>query len=175
RTLADPGGIGLKTQLPASLYDTPTAPSSLPVVFPVLPSPDSDKANMYGHMPETFTASNGAEFKRPLVAGEPSSEAHTDTYFETNENWIMVNSFNTGNYGGGPVKQKGAVDDFTSLYNEHPNGKGGADIWLSAGEGGGGGGRLLEGATPFLPDKKIKNGEKGRGGGGGRGEESGGG
>ncbi|AVQ93301.1 adhesion domain-containing protein, partial [Citrobacter freundii] len=27
-------------------------------------SPDSDKAAMWGHMPETFTASNGAEFMR---------------------------------------------------------------------------------------------------------------
>ncbi|SUG04425.1 putative exported protein (RatA) [Salmonella enterica subsp. enterica serovar Pullorum] len=65
-TLAEPGGIGLKNQLTANLNDTPTATSSLPVVFTVLTSPDSDKANMYGHMPETFTASNGAEFKRPL-------------------------------------------------------------------------------------------------------------
>ncbi|WP_188294535.1 adhesion domain-containing protein, partial [Salmonella enterica] len=149
RRLAEPGGIGLKTQLTASLYDPPTATSSLPVVFTVLTSPDSDKANMYGHMPETFTASNGAEFKRPLVAGEPSSEAHTDTYFETNENWIMVNSFNTGNYGGGSVKQKGAVEDFTALDNEHPTGKGGAGIWLAVGEGGGGGGGLLEGSNPY--------------------------
>ncbi|WP_243274212.1 adhesion domain-containing protein, partial [Salmonella enterica] len=52
------------------LYDTPTATSSLPVAFTVLTSPDSDKANMYGHMPETFTASNGAEFKRPLLYSE---------------------------------------------------------------------------------------------------------
>ncbi len=89
---------------------------------------------MYGHMPETFTASNGAEFKRPLVAGEPSSEAHTDTYFETNENWIMVNSFNTGNYGGCPMNQMAAIDDFTALYNDHPSGKVATDIGLPVGK-----------------------------------------
>lgn len=133
-TLAEPGGIGLKNQLTANLNDTPTATSSLPVVFTVLTSPDSDKANMYGHMPETFTASNGAEFKRPLVAGEPSSEAHTDTYFETNENWIMVNSFNTGNYGGCPMNQMAAIDDFTALYNDHPSGKVATDIGLPVGK-----------------------------------------
>ncbi|WP_243273239.1 adhesion domain-containing protein, partial [Salmonella enterica] len=61
---------GVKNVLTANLYDTPTATSSLPVAFTVLTSPDSDKANMYGHMPETFTASNGAEFKRPLLYSE---------------------------------------------------------------------------------------------------------
>ncbi len=101
----------MKNQLTANLNDTPTATSSLPV-------------------PETFTASNGAEFKRPLVAGEPSSEAHTDTYFETNENWIMVNSFNTGNYGGCPMNQMAAIDDFTALYNDHPSGKVATEIGL---------------------------------------------
>ncbi|KTL77083.1 hypothetical protein IN13_24700, partial [Salmonella enterica] len=40
-TLAEPGGIGLKNQLTANLNDTPTATSSLPVVFTVLTSPDS--------------------------------------------------------------------------------------------------------------------------------------
>lgn len=38
-TLAEPGGIGLKNQLTANLNDTPTATSSLPVVFTVLTSP----------------------------------------------------------------------------------------------------------------------------------------
>lgn len=158
-TLAEPGGIGLKNQLTASLYDTPTATSSLPVVFTVLTSPDSDKANMYGHMPETFTASNGAEFKRPLVAGEPSSEAHTDTYFETNENWIMVNSFNTGNYGGCPMNQMAAIDDFTALYNDHPSGKVATDIGLPVGKRWWAGDSLLKGSTLYWQYKDLKTGK----------------
>lgn len=139
--------------------DTPTATSSLPVVFTVLTSPDSDKANMYGHMPETFTASNGAEFKRPLVAGEPSSEAHTDTYFETNENWIMVNSFNTGNYGGCPMNQMAAIDDFTALYNDHPSGKVATDIGLPVGKRWWAGDSLLKGSTLYWQYKDLKTGK----------------
>lgn len=158
-TLAEPGGIGLKNQLTANLNDTPTATSSLPVVFTVLTSPDSDKANMYGHMPETFTASNGAEFKRPLVAGEPSSEAHTDTYFETNENWIMVNSFNTGNYGGCPMNQMAAIDDFTALYNDHPSGKVATDIGLPVGKRWWAGDSLLKGSTLYWQYKDLKTGK----------------
>lgn len=158
-TLAEPGGIGLKNQLTANLNDTPTATSSLPVVFTVLTSPDSDKANMYGHMPETFTASNGAEFKRPLVAGEPSSEAHTDTYFETNENWLMVNSFNTGNYGGCPMNQMAAIDDFTALYNDHPSGKVATDIGLPVGKRWWAGDSLLKGSTLYWQYKDLKTGK----------------
>ncbi|SUH35803.1 outer membrane protein RatA [Salmonella enterica subsp. enterica] len=45
------------------------------------------------------------------MVGEPSSTAHTDTYFETNEYWVMVNNFNTGNYGGCPMNQMAAMDD----------------------------------------------------------------
>lgn len=158
-TLAEPGGVGLKNVLTANLNDTPTATSSLPVVFTVLTSPDSDKANMYGHMPETFTASNGAEFKRPLVAGEPSSEAHTDTYFETNENWIMVNSFNTGNYGGCPMNQMAAIDDFTALYNDHPSGKVATDIGLPVGKRWWAGDSLLKGSTLYWQYKDLKTGK----------------
>lgn len=149
----------MKNQLTANLNDTPTATSSLPVVFTVLTSPDSDKANMYGHMPETFTASNGAEFKRPLVAGEPSSEAHTDTYFETNENWIMVNSFNTGNYGGCPMNQMAAIDDFTALYNDHPSGKVATDIGLPVGKRWWAGDSLLKGSTLYWQYKDLKTGK----------------
>ncbi len=158
-TLAEPGGIGLKNLLTASLYDTPTATSSLPVVFTVLTSPDSDKANMYGHMPETFTASNGAEFKRPLVVGEPSSEAHTDTYFETNEYWVMVNNFNTGNYGGCPMNQMAAIDDFTALYNDHPSGKVATDIGLPVGKRWWAGDSLLKGSTLYWQYKDLKTGK----------------
>ncbi|EBY1769138.1 hypothetical protein DU102_22970 [Salmonella enterica subsp. enterica serovar Georgia] len=158
-TLAEPGGIGLKNVLTASLNDTPTATSSLPVVFTVLTSPDSDKANMYGHMPETFTASNGAKFKRPLVVGEPSSTAHTDTYFETNENWIMVNNFNTGNYGGCPMNQMAAMDDFTALYTDHPGGKVATDIGLPIAKRWWAGDSLLKGSTLYWQYKDLKTGK----------------
>ncbi|MEX9250498.1 DUF823 domain-containing adhesin, partial [Salmonella enterica] len=93
-------------------------------------SPNSDKANMYGHMPETFTASNGAEFMRPLLYGELSSQNHTSSYFETNETWFTVNNFNTGNYGACPINQMATQDDLQSLYRDHPKGKITTDIGL---------------------------------------------
>ncbi|EBV2939840.1 hypothetical protein DOA88_00475 [Salmonella enterica subsp. enterica serovar Woodhull] len=129
-TLAEPGGIGVKNVLTANLYDTPTATSSLPVAFTVLTSPDSDKANMYGHMPETFTASNGAEFKRPLLYSELASTANTSSYKETNETWSTVNNFNTGNYGACSMNQMAALADYQSLYSDHPGGKVTTDIGL---------------------------------------------
>lgn len=153
-------GVGLLTPLNIAPVDSLiSTPVSRSVKFTVATSPDSDKANMYGHMPETFTASNGAEFKRPLVAGEPSSEAHTDTYFETNENWIMVNSFNTGNYGGCPMNQMAAIDDFTALYNDHPSGKVATDIGLPVGKRWWAGDSLLKGSTLYWQYKDLKTGK----------------
>ncbi|PVM60307.1 hypothetical protein C4802_15290, partial [Salmonella enterica subsp. enterica serovar Rubislaw] len=87
-------------------------------------------ANMYGHMPETFTASNGAKFTRPLLYGELSSQNHTSSYFETNETWFTVNNFNTGNYGACPINQMATLDDLNSLYGDHPKGKVTTDIGL---------------------------------------------
>ncbi|HDN5855138.1 TPA: hypothetical protein P1457_004372, partial [Salmonella enterica subsp. enterica serovar Bahrenfeld] len=129
-SLDEPGGVGVKSVVTASLYDTPTVTSSLPAVFTVITSPNSDKANMYGHMPETFTASNGAEFMRPLLYGELSSQNHTSSYFETNETWFTVNNFNTGNYGACPINQMATQDDLQSLYRDHPKGKITTDIGL---------------------------------------------
>ncbi|EBX9477649.1 hypothetical protein DUA64_04555 [Salmonella enterica subsp. enterica serovar Abony] len=129
-TLAEPGGKGVKNVLTASLYDTPTATSSLPVAFTVITSPDSDKANMYGHMPETFTASNGAKFKRPLLYSEVSSALNVRSYAETNETWSMVNNFNTGNYGACSMDQMAAIADLEALYSDHPSGKITTDIRL---------------------------------------------
>ncbi|WP_404947248.1 adhesion domain-containing protein [Salmonella enterica] len=158
-TLAEPGGIGLKNQLTANLNDTPTATSSLPVVFTVLTSPDSDKANMYGHMPETFTASNGAEFKRPLLYSELASTLGVKSYADTNENWPIVNNFDTSNYGGCPMNQMAAIDDFTALYNDHPSGKVATDIGLPVGKRWWAGDSLLKGSTLYWQYKDLKTGK----------------
>ncbi|EID2562303.1 exotoxin [Salmonella enterica] len=154
-----PDTHGTRTAINATLYENAAVSASIDTIFTVVTSPDSDKANMYGHMPETFTASNGAEFKRPLVVGEPSSEAHTDTYFETNEYWVMVNSFNTGNYGGCPMNQMAAMDDFTALYNDHPSGKVATDIGLPVGKRWWAGDSLLKGSTLYWQYKDLKTGK----------------
>ncbi len=73
-TLAEPGGARVEKQRPRGLYDTPTATPSLPVVFTVLTSPDSDKASMYDHMPgpippaavRSLSAAGG---RRALIGG----------------------------------------------------------------------------------------------------------
>lgn len=124
-TLAEPGGIGLKNQLTANLNDTPTATSSLPVVFTVLTSPDSDKAKYWGHMPETFTNSKGVEFKRPLLRAELSSTADTSGYTENNETWYTWSRYpNMYQDTASPCDRLGlpTVNDLQTLYTDYPNG-----------------------------------------------------
>ncbi len=158
-TLAEPGGIGLKNQLTANLNDTPTATSSLPVVFTVLTSPDSDKANMYGHMPETFTASNGAEFKRPLLYSELASTLGVKSYADTNENWPIVNNFDTSNYGACSINQMATLDDLKALYGDHPSGKVTTDIGLPVRKKWWAGDSLLKGSTLYWQYKDLKTGK----------------
>ncbi|WP_411900230.1 adhesion domain-containing protein, partial [Salmonella enterica] len=124
-----------------------------------LTSPDSTKGEMNGHVPETITDSNGAEFKRPLVAGEPSSEANTDTYFETNKDWIMVNSCNTGNYGGCPMNQMAAIDELNARYKDQPSGKVATDIVVPGGKRWWAGEGVREGRTPGREVERRKEGK----------------
>lgn len=90
-------GIGVKTPL----YITATGmstPLTQDVTFTVITSPDSTLANMWGHMSETFKASNGIVFKRPRLAAEVQK---TDkSVSETNETWVLVRNMNRpGNPG----------------------------------------------------------------------------
>ncbi len=120
----------MKNVITAALTDTPTVTSTLPVVFTTVTSPDSPQANMYGHMPETFTASNGAEFKRPLLYSELASTLGVKSYADTNENWPIVNNFDTSNYGACSINQMATLDDLKALYGDHPSGKVTTDIGL---------------------------------------------
>lgn len=76
--------------LTAGLYNSTTVTASLPAVFTTITSPDSNKANMWGHMPETFTASNGTEFMRPRLMDELDSATDTTAVIENNEKWYTV-------------------------------------------------------------------------------------
>ncbi|EIC2635730.1 hypothetical protein LAA28_001838 [Salmonella enterica subsp. enterica serovar Indiana] len=129
-TLTQAAGPGVKNVITAALTDTPTVTSTLPVVFTTVTSPDSPQANMYGHMPETFTASNGAEFKRPLLYSELASTLGVKSYADTNENWPIVNNFDTSNYGACSINQMATLDDLQALYRDHPSGKVTTDIGL---------------------------------------------
>lgn len=122
-------GAGVKNILTASLYEVPSVTSTLPVIFTVVNSPDSDKAHMWGHMPETFTAPNGASFKRPLLYNELSSTTDASVYTETNEDWYTVENFNNGR-GACPMAQMATVENLESLYSDHRDGKIATDLGL---------------------------------------------
>ncbi|BBU81976.1 hypothetical protein EIMP300_33760 [Escherichia coli] len=68
-TLKQDNSTGLRTDLTAKLDTSSSVKAMLPVVFTVVTSPDSPKANFWGHMAETVTASDGSVYKRPLLFG----------------------------------------------------------------------------------------------------------
>lgn len=116
---------GVKNILTASLYETPTVTSTMPVIFTVVTSPDSDQANMWGHMAETFSASNGVEFMRPRLRYEEGSSSNTSYIAANNEAWLSLKASLIASKGIGAcgLNQMPLLADLTSLYNDHPNGK----------------------------------------------------
>ncbi|SPW59898.1 RatA-like protein [Escherichia coli] len=69
-TLKQDNSTGLRTDLTAKLDTSSSVKATLPVVFTVVTSPDSPKANFWGHMAETVAASDGSVYKRPLLLAE---------------------------------------------------------------------------------------------------------
>lgn len=88
-TITRPDTHGTKTSLTATLYSDTTKKATLDTIFTVVTSPDSDKAKMWGHMPETVTAADGAVFKRPLLVKELSSTSGRTAIAEENEDWAQ--------------------------------------------------------------------------------------
>ncbi|MDO4359948.1 MAG: DUF823 domain-containing adhesin, partial [Escherichia coli] len=88
-TITRPDTHGTKTSLTARLYSDTTKKATLDTIFTVVTSPDSDKAKMWGHMPETVTAADGAVFKRPLLLKELSSTSGRTAIAEDNEDWAQ--------------------------------------------------------------------------------------
>lgn len=85
-----PDTHGTKTALTAALYSDPTKKAAMDTIFTVVTSPDTDKANMWGHMPETLSA-GGLTFKRPILFTEltdsPAAKRKSDV--EDNESWAL--------------------------------------------------------------------------------------
>lgn len=83
-------GPGVKTRLIVSSQNYPTLTDNVDVIFTTITSPDSDKANMYGHMIESATATlNGTTytFTRPKLLAEASgADSRVD---DTNETWAL--------------------------------------------------------------------------------------
>ncbi|EFF0799991.1 RatA-like protein [Escherichia albertii] len=86
-TLKQDSTTGLKTDLTATLETSSSIKSTLPVVFTVLTSPDSPKANFWGHMAETVTASDGGIYKRPLLLKELANTSGRQISSENGEDW----------------------------------------------------------------------------------------
>lgn len=83
-------GPGVKTRLIVSSQSYPTLTDNVDVIFTTITSPDSDKANMYGHMLENATATlNGTTytFTRPKLAAETSGNG--GTVVDSNETWAQ--------------------------------------------------------------------------------------
>ena len=79
-----PDTHGTRTALTATLYSDPTKKADMDTIFTVPTSPDSAKAKMWGHMPETLTA-GGLTFKRPLLFTELSTTSGRKSQVEDNE------------------------------------------------------------------------------------------
>lgn len=123
--LTEPGGPGVKNVLTVSLYDSSAVNASLAVIFTALTSPNSSQANMWGHMAETFRASNGAEFMRPRLRYEEGSSSNTSYIVANNESWLSLKVSSVVSQGIGicGLNQMPLLADLASLYADHPNGK----------------------------------------------------
>ncbi|HIA3647162.1 TPA: adhesion domain-containing protein [Escherichia coli] len=88
-TITRPDTHGTKTSLTAALYSDTTKKATLDTIFTVVTSPDSNKAKMWGHMPETVTAADGTVFRRPLLLKELSSTSGRTAIAEDNEDWAQ--------------------------------------------------------------------------------------
>lgn len=113
----------------ATLDDTSVVSQSLSAIFTVVTSPDTPKANYWGHMPETVTAADGTEFERPKLwdeMGATSGAGKTLTKVKlNNEYWPAPHSSQRGDAGGTDPCEEArhpSLDEFKSLYARYPNG-----------------------------------------------------
>lgn len=97
-------------------------------IFTVLTSPDSAKANYWGHMPETATAADGTVFERPKLwselaatsgAGGPVSYADVN-----NERWPVPAGSQNVNSSTAPCEEARhpSLEELKSLYSRYPGG-----------------------------------------------------
>ena len=115
-----PDTHGTKVAITAMLYDNASVSDSLDTIFTVVSSPDSDKAAMWGHMPETVTAANGAVFKRPLLLAEIASGVTAGSVTENNEAWGTVDFHSISTACGAAYVP--TLADLQSLYSGWPSG-----------------------------------------------------
>ncbi|MKL98694.1 hypothetical protein D6S11_01910 [Salmonella enterica subsp. enterica] len=116
-----PDAHGTKVAITAALYDNASATASIDTIFTVVTSPNSDKAKMWGHMPETAANSAGVKFHRPLLAAEMTS--NSGTYYYNNETWPLVTIANTQKAGATAcdTAYQPLFSDLQTLYSDNPN------------------------------------------------------
>lgn len=114
--------IGLQTLLTAELASNSAIQDSKNVRFTVLTSPDSDKARMWGHMPETITASNGLVFQRPLLRAELSNNAYTSVLNGVNEQWYSITLSRISTNSDCPPARMPLLNDLKTLYSDYSDG-----------------------------------------------------
>lgn len=131
---------GLKTPISATATGSSTQIKvSLDTIFTVITSPNSDKANMWGHMPETATAANGAVFERPKLYNEVSSPSQASVVSAYNESWPGLVPKQKTDSSVSPCADAAkhpTLDDLGALYARYPNGTITAQIgWPVSGSG----------------------------------------
>lgn len=119
--IAQDNTVGLKTPLVAMLDHDNTVVQDMPVIFTVITSPDSDKAQYWGHMPETFTASNGVEYQRPLLYDEYPVSVGVSSYTTAGEKWPLATPA-TMDSGACTRNQMPLLSDLQALYVDHSGG-----------------------------------------------------
>lgn len=130
-TINQDASPGLKIPLSVQAEANASLKSTLDTIYTVVTSPDSDKAAYWGHMPETFTASNGTEFSRPLLYDEYPTAAAVSYNTTAGEKWPLTTP-DKMNSGACTTNQMPLLSDLQSLYADHPNGNITTDLGLPA-------------------------------------------
>ncbi|WP_187696612.1 MULTISPECIES: adhesion domain-containing protein [Citrobacter] len=112
---------GTKAPITLSITDIPGVTSSLDTVFTVLTSPDSSKAQYWGHMPETVTSSAGVVFRRPMLQAEIGVGSYSST---NNEKWSAITypQASSLNIEGCSIDKIPLLKEWQTLYGDHPGG-----------------------------------------------------
>ena len=86
-------------------------------------SPDSAKANYWGHMPATLTAVNGAVFERPKLWSELTSTSGVGKINNNNEDWPYFTPTQKSDASVSPceVARQPLFNDLSSLSARYPN------------------------------------------------------
>lgn len=114
---------GTETLLTAVLASNSAIQDSKNVRFTVITSPDSDKAKMWGHMPETITASNGLVFQRPLLRAELKTTSYTSVLNADNEEWYTITLSRISASSDCPSARMPLLNDLKTLYSDYPEGQ----------------------------------------------------